>query len=470
MRTAVPQRRPGAPTGPADRSRLSLARSREALLTCVHCGLCLPACPTFRMLGDENDSPRGRIYLMRAAAEGRVGTEHAFRLHIDRCLGCRACETVCPAGVEFGALLERARADARTTARTRAVSGLLKRLRGIAARGALWSLTGGARRVTYPLLRLLRRSGIARAARHLPGRTGTAAALLHATAPAPLSLPSGTLPAVTDPRGVGAQADDVLSSSPAGEGGESGAPEELTASVSLLRGCVMEGLFAHVQAATRATLAAAGYREVPMPGQGCCGALHAHAGFPETARRMARRNIRSFEASGAEWLVADSAGCGAALREYDRWLAEDGAWKRRARAAAARVRDITQLLAAAPHPLGGRLRGSIAYDAPCHLLHAQGVREEPLTVLRRIDGARVDPLPSASDCCGGAGVYGLLHPGLAGRALAPKVEEIRAGAYDWVATGNPGCIMHLGAGLWRAGLTTRAVHPVELLHAALAAR
>lgn len=427
------------------------ASTEDALLACVHCGLCLPACPTFKVLGDENDSPRGRVYLMRAAAEGRVTRGDAFQLHIGRCLGCRACETACPAGVEYGRLLEHARAEIRSEARTRGLAGLMSRFRAIGTRVALWALTGTPGRVTFPLLRLLRRLGIAGIARRLPGRLGTAAGLLDATRPR------------WGPRAPSARGRRDARTS-------RGAPSVGSGpTVALFGGCVMDGLFSHVHLAARATLAASGYRPVPLPRARCCGALHHHAGFPETARRMARRNVRAVEASGAEWLAVDSAGCGAALRDYDRWLEDDAGWADRARAVSAKVRDVTELLSEAPTPVEGRLEGRIAYDAPCHLLHAQGVRDEPLRILSRIAGAEVTPLPSASHCCGGAGVYNLFHPELAEEILRPKLEEIRLGEYDWVATGNPGCIMQLGAGLQRAGFHARVVHPVELLHAACTA-
>ncbi len=229
----------------------------------------------------------------------------------------------------------------------------------------------------------------------------------------------------------------------------------------------MRGLFGHVHAATRRVLGRRGMGEVEAPGQVCCGALHAHAGRLKEAAELARRNIEAFERSGAQWIAVDSAGCGAAVLDYRHWLSDSPAWEERARSLADRVRDVTELACGPEAPLHSAvsragLEGSVGYDAPCHLVHAQSVRDQPVELLAGIEGLSVEVLPSARHCCGGAGVYGLLRPSLANEVLDPKLEEIRRGRYDWLATGNPGCIMHIGAGLSRAGIATSVVHPVEL--------
>jgi glycolate oxidase iron-sulfur subunit len=233
----------------------------------------------------------------------------------------------------------------------------------------------------------------------------------------------------------------------------------------------MDGLFSHVHDATRRTLARAGYREVEVPEQLCCGALHAHAGLLEEARELARSNIEVFERADCDWIVTDSAGCGAGLRDYPAWFADEPAWRERAEAIAARVRDVTEVLAVALNQAAGAgvagvnsgLEGRVGYDAPCHLHHAQGVTVEPLEVLRAIPGLDVEALPSSERCCGGAGAYNLAHPEIAARVRAPKLGEVQRGGFDWIATGNPGCIMYLGAGLLRSGDRTPVVHPVELV-------
>ena len=416
----------------------------EDLLACVHCGFCLPVCPTYEILAEENDSPRGRIYLMRALAEGRSEASDAYDLHIGRCLGCRACETACPAGVEYGALLEQARDRS-------AGAGPRDRLLDL----VLEALTApGLSRLTWSLARLARGTRLAwLASKIAPRGIGLGAGMLHATRP-------------------GARA------------GSTGAakPEHASGSYALLEGCVMAGLFPHVHAATRRTLARRGLAEADAPGQTCCGALHAHAGRLDAARELALANIRSFERSGAQWIVTNSAGCGAALRDYPVWFRHEPELHRRAEALATRVRDVTELLAAErsrdgiaadPHsPSVERLPGTdtgmarkirrIAYDAPCHLLHAQGVRDAPVQALADA-GFEVVPLPSWERCCGGAGLYNLMQPELSDAVLERKLAEIREGGFDLVATGNPGCIMFLGAGLARAGLDVGVAHPVELV-------
>jgi len=229
----------------------------------------------------------------------------------------------------------------------------------------------------------------------------------------------------------------------------------------------MSGLYSHVHDATRRTLRRRGHAERSAVGQECCGALHAHAGRLEAARALARKNIEAFETSGAEIVVTDSAGCGAAMRDYSEWLRDDPDWRPRAEALSGRVRDISELLADPTVQVpGGDTEGPrVGYDAPCHLLHAQGIRDAPLRALSA-SGYRVETLPSWERCCGGAGLYNLQQPELSDRILARKLDEIHEGGYDVVATGNPGCMMFLGAGLKRAGLDVSVVHPVELVDAA----
>jgi glycolate oxidase iron-sulfur subunit len=459
----------------------ALADEEERLLACVHCGFCLTACPTYRVLGEENDSPRGRIHLMRALAEGRMEDLDAFTTHTDRCLGCRACETACPAGVEYGALLEAARED--------------RRDRGAAAGGPAETLLWLFRspRLTRVFLaagRWLRDLGLAGfLARILPGRAGLALGLLAAT------RPGGRGAAPRDRRAAGGEVETgsgaesavgVETEAGTEAGTEPGAED--TREYVLLEGCVMSGLFAHVHAATRRTLAATGHRERAVPGQVCCGALHAHAGDRETARRLARRNLDAFEAHPDAAVVANSAGCGAALREYPHWFRGDPVEVARARRLSERVRDVSELLAGPPRPRAAVLEGRAGYDAPCHLCHGQGVWTAPLEMFRRVEGLDVRPLPSARECCGGAGVYNLQQPELASDVLAPKLREIREGGYDWLLTGNPGCAMQIGSGMAGASTTSggrgtdggdgssgdgrpmvSVLHPVELLDRAFRA-
>jgi glycolate oxidase iron-sulfur subunit len=224
----------------------------------------------------------------------------------------------------------------------------------------------------------------------------------------------------------------------------------------------MRGLFRRVHDATRRVLGAAGYSEHPAAGQGCCGALHAHAGLADAARRLARRNIEAFERSGARWLVVDAAGCGAAIKEYPDWLASSAEWRTRAENVASATRDVTRLVAEGAG-LNAELKAAVAHDAPCHLSFGLRDDEAPLEALSAVRDLAVEELPSSSRCCGGAGLYALIHPELSGQILETKLREIEEGGYDTVVTGNPGCMMQIGAGLRRRRSHAGVAHPVEIL-------
>ncbi len=437
---------------------------RERLAHCVHCGFCLPVCPTYRRLGDEADSPRGRLHFMRAVVEGRLSpASDAFQRHIDRCLGCRACEPVCPSGVEYGALLEVAREAA---ARHRPP--------GWMTRALLWTFRRTVSRRAFLLGgRVIRDTGMAAlAARWLPGRaegrTRMAMAMLVGSR------------AWRGLRGAGHAQGGVGAPAASGSAAAVGvAPEPATlrddgarhvrqpvagaVTVALLDGCVQAGLFGRVNRATRRVLEANGYTVVKAPGQSCCGALHAHGGALGDARALARANIEAFEAAGVDRIAINAAGCGAAMKEYGELLRTDPAYAARAERLAGRVRDVTELLVEAGPRTGAPLPLEVAYDAPCHLLHAQGVAREPLDVLAAIPGLRVREVRNAEECCGGAGIYGLTHPELGGTIGADKVEAVRETGAAAVATGNPGCMMQIGARLRLSGDRTGVVHPVELL-------
>jgi glycolate dehydrogenase iron-sulfur subunit len=399
-----------------------------ALDPCVHCGFCLQACPTFLATGDEADSPRGRIELMRALEAGELSPDDpALALHLDRCLGCRGCEPVCPSGVGYGHGLEAARALLAERRRPPAV-----------ARVALAALTdGGVSRVTYAMARALRATGIPRRLAGW-GRVGFAMGMLAATKPvrnAKFGMRNRSSPVKSAFR----------------------TPHSALTPVSLFRGCAMEGLFSHVHDATIRTLEVNGYAAREAPAQVCCGALHAHAGLRREAQALARQNIAAFGV-GPEPIVVNSAGCGAMLKDYGDLLGAD-----EARAFAARVRDVTELLAArGPRP-GAPVDATVAYDPPCHLLHAQRIAEPPLAVLRAIPVLRLVSTPEAAQCCGSAGLFTLVEPTMSRAVLAPKLAALREARPQVVATGNPGCLMQLGAGLAAAGIRAAVRHPVELL-------
>ena len=399
---------------------------RAGLDACVHCGFCLQSCPTYIALENENDSPRGRIVLMRSLLAGSLAADDGdVATHIDRCLGCRACETACPSGVPYGRLLEATRA---TLALSRPISLLARTVLLVFARRTLLNVVMFGARV-------LRATRLAALGARLPGRIGFSLAMLDATR-VPLERKSYIA------TGSGARG-----------------------SAALLDGCVMDALYKDTNQATSRALAVNDYAIVSAPGQGCCGALHAHAGDLESARALARTNVAAFENSGARYVAVNAAGCGAMMKEYGHLLAEDPAWAGRAAALAERIRDVSELLADAGPVAGAPLSASVAYDAPCHLLHAQRISAPPLKVLAAIPGLDVRPLVDSDQCCGAAGIYNLVEPDTSRAVLAPKLRHIANSGAGYVVTGNPGCLMQIGAGLRRTGATARAVHPVDLLDA-----
>jgi glycolate oxidase iron-sulfur subunit len=407
-----------------------LADALPGINACVHCGFCLQACPTYLNLEDENDSPRGRIFLMRSLLEGTVKPDDpSVQQHIDQCLGCRACEPVCPSGVPYGQLLEATRATLRES---RPIPFIARLILFVFARP--WLL-----RPAMFFSRFLAATPIPSLLSGVKGRMGFAMAMLASTGRS-------------------------IERSPyrAGSRGELGR-------VATLRGCVMDGLFSATNRATERVLKVNGYAIVNAPGQQCCGALHAHAGDLENARKLARRNIAAFEKSGAEFVAVNAAGCGAIMKEYGHLLREDHYWRDRASVFGLRVRDVSELLAAAGPRTGGPLPIRVTYDAPCHLQHAQRVTQAPLSMLAAIPGLELVPLHDSDQCCGSAGIYNLIEPATSDAVLAPKLANIRATGAPWVATGNPGCLMQIGAGLIRAEIPARSIHPVDLLDASYAA-
>ncbi len=451
--------------GPRGQGRASTLLARSAKLdACVHCGFCLPACPTYLRLGDEADSPRGRLHIMRAVVEGRLdpGAE-AFQRHIDRCLGCRACETACPSGVEYGALLEGAREAARTAApppwTTRLLLSVFRHgalTRAALAAGRLFRATGLPRQVARALPHGKVRLGLAMLAGSAPVRL--AEQRFERSELAPIGGGQAVRPitwAESDPARPTTRAVELPK--PPDRGGE---PH---AYAGILRGCVQAGLFARVNHATQRVLEANRVRVVPVRGQSCCGALHSHSGDLASARVLARRNIEAFERSGVEHVVVNAAGCGAAMKEYPHLLEQDPELHARAQAFAARVRDVSEVLADLGPRSGGTVEVDVAYDAPCHLQHAQGVVEDPLTMLRAVPGLRVRALATSDQCCGGAGIYGITHPDLGGRIGNEKVDDVVAAGAPLLTTANPGCMMQIGAGLLLRDSSVGVVHPVEIL-------
>jgi glycolate oxidase iron-sulfur subunit len=425
---------------------IGLAAQEQKLLACIHCGLCLEACPTYVITGNENDGPRGRLYLMRAVAEGRLeNTSPAFGKHIDRCLGCRACEQVCPAGVEYGLLLESSREE---LSRAQPKSDVTSKLLRFVLRH-VW-LSPWRLRVLFGSARLFRDLGLAR----LLVKSGIAG-MLSRRAVFGLELLESSRPVLTaqierkDRRG-------------------SKSVSQLK-SVLLFTGCVGEGLFARVNRATERVLRANGF-EVSAPNeQVCCGALHAHAGDLEGARELARRNVEAFDSEAT--IVTNAGGCGAMLTTYAHLLADDPNLAEAAAKFSRRVRDVSQLSVKSV-PSGDTTATSaeprVTYDTSCHLLYGQRAGDASQEMLRSVVGADFVPLEGTERCCGAAGIYNLLQPELSGRVLREKLDHVRQTNATILATGNPGCQMHIGAGAQIAGMNLKVCHPIELVDEAYA--
>ncbi len=442
--------KPCAPRNNTMTTKLQTALNTELdkILGCIHCGLCLPACPTYQQLGNENDSPRGRIYLMRAVTEGRLPLESAaFSKHIDLCLGCRACETACPAGVNYGFLLEAAREDLLHTKSENPRGTFQKLMLKLALRHVFpyprrlrvaFFMLRRAR--SFFLLEWLLRSGFLKA---LAPAADFALSLLNSTVPAGDS---------TTRRRVN----------------RAKFASDATRPVSVFTGCVMQGLFKPTNDATRRVLAVNGSANTRVKDQVCCGALHAHAGEMETARELARRNIDAFERRApAATIIINAAGCGALLKEYGELLKHDALYAERAKAFSARVKDVTEFLAtlidAGDFKTGAPLDQRVTYDAPCHLYHAQRVLTAPQKLLAAIPGLEYKQLEGLQDCCGGAGIYNLSEPEMSHQLLSDKINKVKATGAEVLVTANPGCHMQLSAGARLFEADCRVAHLVELL-------
>ena len=382
--------------------------SVEGVNQCVHCGLCLASCPTFAVLGTEMDSPRGRIFLIKSLAEGRIALGEATARHLTLCLDCRACETVCPAGVPYGRLIEAAKAE-------------IERQRpGGAGRRLFRWLNFGV------LLTSPRRLALAAWEALLPALPRAAE-----RAPLPPLIPA-----------AGAR----------------------RARVALLAGCVQSVLFGAHNRATARVLARQGCEVVVPAAQGCCGALSAHGGEHAGALELARRTIAAFEAARADAVVVNTSGCGAHMKAYGHLLADDPAWAERARRFAASVVDVAEFLAR--EPLRGPLAPvslTVTYHDPCHVVHGQKIRSEPRRLLAQIPGLSVVELAESDWCCGSAGLYNLTQPEMATRLRERKVGHVLATGAEAVVTANPGCILQIQAGLAARGAPLRVLHLVEVL-------
>jgi glycolate oxidase iron-sulfur subunit len=430
----------------------TLAHEEEKLLACIHCGLCLEACPTYVVTGDENDGPRGRLYLMRAVGESRLGSDsQAFERHIDRCLGCRACEQVCPAGVEYGQLLEAARGELFESGPQRGLSYGMLRL----VLKHVW-LHPARLKFFFAMTRVFRAS-------HVPGlfRKSGLAKLISKRLEFALALLESSAGKTFRETSAAAEHDKPHAPNllPAHDTVQ---PQSLTPAM-LFTGCVGAGLFSRVNEATTRVLQANGFKVQVPSEQVCCGALHAHAGDLEGARKLARNNLAAFHDDDTP-VITNAGGCGAMLASYTHLLEGDEAFAERARNFSARVRDVSQQLASGNIRHGkSEIEDAVTYDSSCHLLYGQHAGEAPLKMMEVISDLKLVRLEGSERCCGGAGIYNLLEPDLSRTVLEEKLAEIRKTGAKYLATGNPGCQMQIGAGATLSGMDLVVCHPIELL-------
>jgi glycolate dehydrogenase iron-sulfur subunit len=413
----------------------------ELIEDCVHCGFCLPTCPTYALWGEEMDSPRGRIYLMKLGTEGKANLTANYVEHFDRCLGCMACVTACPSGVQYEKLIETTRAQIERHYSRSFADRLFRKL--------IFSVFPYPRRLRIMALPLwiYQRSGIQRLLRSsgamnlMPTQLRAMESLLPELSSDSLSA---TMPPVIPPRGTRRMR------------------------VGLLLGCVQQVFFAQVNAATARVLTAEGCEVVIPQEQGCCGALMVHAGVEEQALAFARRTIDAFEQAGVEAVVINAAGCGSSMKEYGYLLRDDPKYAERAKAFSAKCKDISEILCELPsqakrNPVNLR----IAYHDACHLQHAQRVRKQPRDLLKAIPGLEVLEIPESALCCGSAGIYNVIEPGPAEQLGDRKVRNVLSTGAQMVISSNPGCLLQLRNGLERARRPLPTRHIVELLDASI---
>jgi glycolate oxidase iron-sulfur subunit len=412
--------------------------AQEIIEKCVHCGFCLPVCPTYTLWGQEMDSPRGRIYLMKMALEGTAEMNQKWVSHFDSCLGCVACMPACPSGVDYGKLIEATRAQIERNYQRPVADKVHRRF--------LFETFTKPERLKFlrwPLL-AYQKTGLQAALRALgcfrllPKSLGTMDGLL------PMVTPMEKVAAVTPAQG------------------------EKRKRVGLLLGCVQRTFFSRVNAATARVLAAEGYEVVAPEEQSCCGALFVHAGEEERAKELARKTIDVFERANVETIVINAAGCGSNVKEYDHLLRDDAAYAQKATMFAAKCKDISEILAEqAPRAERKELRVRVAFHDSCHLQHAQGIRAQPRALLEQIPALQLMEIPESPICCGSAGIYNLVQPDAASELGDRKASLIALLKAEVVATGNPGCMLQLQASLRKINHTIPVVHTIQLLDASI---
>ncbi len=453
----------------------------DLMRQCIHCGFCLPTCPTYALLDVEMDSPRGRIYQMQAVAEGRMEISQEFVDHMYCCLGCRACETACPSGVQFGKLIESAREQIQLEAAHMPLFNGTRQAKQEAAEPAgtedfslheytesspateslserllrrfFFDLMLPSRLVTslvFATLKMYQRSGL----QSLAHRTG----LLDAVNALPTPL-----------RGQLKTPEELM---PAASGNLLPQPlPEITPAltrkryrVGFISGCIMDQIYRDINEATIRVLAANGCEVITPPRQQCCGALHVHAGEAKRGRQLARHNIDVFEPYNCDVIIINSAGCGSNLKEYGHLLRDDPVYAARASAFSSKVKDISEFLVSIDwNREMGTLQRTITYHDACHLFHGQKVKQQPRELLNAIPGLTLVNLKEADWCCGSAGIYNITNQEMASQLLERKMNNIKATGASVVATGNPGCMMQIALGAKQRGIELEVVHPIQLL-------
>lgn len=407
----------------------------DLLRACVHCGMCLPSCPTYRMTGQEVSSPRGRLYLMRAVGDGRLSLlDDEFGEQMYQCLNCRACEAVCPSGVEYGALVEASRSQLEQHRKR----PLLERV----ARATVmsWPFQDVARmRMGIRALRFYQQCGV----QFLARRLGILKLLR-------LDGLERMVPRIEE--------------SPVVPGEERWVPDHPKEDVHIFNGCIMGTVFSDVNRATGRVLARNGYTADVPTGQQCCGALHSHTGMLDEARKLARANIEAFENSGAATIVVNAAGCGSALKEYGHLLKDEPTWVTRAKRFSERVMDVNEFLSRHPlAPMTQAVRATVTLQEPCHMVHAQRISREPRALLAQVPGLQLREMTESSLCCGSAGIYNIARPTMANALGDRKAEHVIETGADAVITSNPGCHMQLRTSLVRNGSEMPVQHIVSIL-------
>ena len=407
----------------------------ELYSTCIQCGLCLNACPTYRILGTEMDSPRGRVYQVLQVDSGRLPVAESFVTHIDRCLDCRGCETACPSGVQYGRIVERARALIEHEYRR---PWLERKLRNYFFNSVLPDrrmLARWARR-----MRFLQTSGLQKMAR----ATGIVKLL-----------------GLANVEKLAPKFDEYFYFEDFGKAFS--AIGETRGRVVFLAGCIASVAFAELNRATVRVLQQNGVDVFIPSKQSCCGALHAHAGFRDQARELARNNIRVMLDGKFDAIVTNAAGCGSTMKEYDDLLEHDPEFSGRAREFAAKVKDVTEYLAKLGiKPPKKKITGRVTYQDPCHLVHGQGIRSAPREILKLL-GADLVEMQHADICCGSAGTYNVTQNELAMRILDQKMNSIKGVDPDTIVTANVGCVLQLRAGVVRRGMKADVKHVIEML-------